>query len=98
MRSSNENLNYKISFKDSIKRDLKNIPKKTVKDILSHIKNDLPQKAETLPHLKGPFKNLKRYRVGNYRVIFTIVRLKDNDSDESIILITRIADRKDVYK
>jgi mRNA interferase RelE/StbE len=46
--------------------------------------------AETYPVLKGEFAGLRKMRVGDYRVIFTIM---DND-----ILILRIGRRPESYK
>jgi len=40
--------------------------------------------------LKGQFAGLRKYRIGDYRVIYAI--LKED------ILILRIGSRKDVYK
>ena len=42
--------------------------------------------------LKGIFKGLYRYRYGSYRIIYAI------DRGSVVILILRIADRKDVYE
>jgi len=58
--------------------------------ILTKISEELSEKAESMPELKGRFAGLRKYRVGGYRIIFTIL----NDS----ILITRIRHRKQAYK
>jgi mRNA interferase RelE/StbE len=42
--------------------------------------------------LQGIFKGLYRYRYGSYRIIYAI------DRRSVVILILRIADRKDVYE
>jgi addiction module RelE/StbE family toxin len=66
-------LNYKIAFKKSVSRDLKKIDKEQVERILKKIENELPQKAESLPTLTGKFSGLRRFRIGDFRVIFSII-------------------------
>jgi mRNA interferase RelE/StbE len=83
-------LDYNIKFKDSVKKDLKKLSRDNITEILNKIENELPSVAMKQPQLHGRFKHLKKYRIGNFRVIYTI---KDD-----ILLILRIADRKDVYK
>jgi mRNA interferase RelE/StbE len=83
-------LNYKIAFKKSVSRDLKKIDKEQVKKILNKIETELSQRAETLPTLTGKFSGLRKFRVGNFRVIFSII------GDTALVL--RIGHRKEVYK
>ena len=83
-------MNYKIAFKKSVSRDLKKIDKEQVKKILNKIETELSQNAETLPKLTGKFSGLRKFRVGNFRVIFSII------SDTALVL--RIGHRKEVYK
>jgi mRNA interferase RelE/StbE len=83
-------LNYKIAFKQSVSRDLKKIEPEQVKRILKKIEDELPQKADFLPALTGKFSGLRRFRVGDFRVIFSII------GDTALIL--RIRHRKEVYK
>jgi len=82
---------FKIKFKESVAKDLKKISKVEISKILTKIETDLPTKAEILPNLKGEFLGLKKYRIGDYRVIFCLL-------DETTILITRIGHRSSVYK
>ena len=83
-------MTYNITFKESVWRDLKRIDKHQVEIILTKIEAILPEGAESYPTLSGQFSKLRKFRVGNYRVIYTI---KDNS-----VLITRIQHRKDVYR
>lgn len=83
-------MNYKIAFKKSVSRDLKKIDREQAKRILNKIESDLPQKAETLSILTGKFSGLRKFRVGDFGVIFTII------GDTALIL--RIGHRKEVYK
>jgi mRNA interferase RelE/StbE len=82
---------FKIDFKESVVKDLKKISKSEIKKILAKIATDLPTKIESLPNLKGEFLGLKKYRIGNYRIIFCM-------ADKSTILIIRIGHRSSVYK
>jgi len=83
-------LNYKIAFKKSVSRDLKKIDREQVKRILKKIEDELPQKVESLPALTGKFSGLRKFRVGDFRVVFSII------GDAALIL--RIQHRKEVYK
>lgn len=81
---------YNITFRKSVAKDLKKIDCSEAARILNNISSELSQQADELPELKGRFAGLRKYRIGNYRVIFAI-------TDDSI-LILRIQHRKDVYK
>jgi mRNA interferase RelE/StbE len=83
-------LNYRIAFKKSVSRDLKKIDKEQTKRILDKIESELPKKADTLPTLTGKFSGLRKFRVGEFRVIFSIIG--------NTALILRIRHRKEVYK
>jgi mRNA interferase RelE/StbE len=83
-------LNYKIAFKKSVSRDLKKIDKEQAKRILNKIESELPQKAEIFPTLTGKFSGLRKFRVGDFRVVFSII------GDTALVL--RIGHRKKVYK
>ncbi len=84
-------MGYKIAFKNSVSKDLKKIDKNKSKDILEKIVTELSEKAEENPTLKGRFSGLRKYRIGNYLIIYTIL---GTDS----VLILRIAHRKKAYK
>ena len=81
---------YNIVYKDSVHRDLKKLSKAEAARILDQIEAELSKKADSYPLLKGQFAGLRRYRAGDYRVIYAI--LKDD------VLILRIGHRRDVYK
>ena len=81
---------YNIVYKKSVHRDLKKLSKPEAKRILDLIEKELIKKPESNPMLKGQFAGLRKYRVGDYRVIYAIL--------EKDILILRIGNRKDVYK
>jgi len=83
-------LAYNIVYKNSVHRDLKKLSKAEAARILDQIEAELSKKADSYPLLKGQFAGLRRYRAGDYRVIYAI--LKDD------VLILRIGHRRDVYK
>ena len=83
-------MTYKITFKKSVAKDLKKIGLPESERILSKLTTELSVKADQLPELQGQFAGLRKYRVGDYRVIYAII-------DESV-LILRIRHRKDVYR
>lgn len=81
---------YNITFKKSVSKDLKKIEYSEADRILREISSELSIKADQFPPLKGQFTGLRKFRVGNYRVIYSII----NDS----VIILRIKHRKDVNK
>ena len=81
---------YNITFKKSVAKDLKKIDRSEADRILKKITSELSKKADELPELKGQFAGLRKYRIGNYRIVYAII----NDS----VIILRIKHRKDVYK
>ena len=81
---------YKITFKKSVTKDLKRLGKQHAERILDKIDEELSQDPERFPALTGPFAGLRKFRVGDYRVIFALM---DDD-----VLILRVQHRKDVYR
>ena len=83
-------MGFNIKFKESSLKELKKISKPDAKQIVFKVISDLSRDPLSYPELKGDFKGLRKFRVGDYRVIFTVV---END-----ILVLRVGHRKDVYK
>jgi mRNA interferase RelE/StbE len=83
-------LGYKIAFKGSVARDLKKLDRDQAERILTRIGEELPRKADTFPTLKGKFSGLRKFRVGDYRVIYSIM------GDTALIL--RISHRRAAYR
>ena len=81
---------YNILYKKSVQRDLKKLSKAEARRILNQVEEELSKNAETYQVLKGQFAGLRKYRVGDYRVIYAIL------GDQ--VLVLRIGHRKDVYK
>ena len=83
-------MQYSVVYKKSVHRDLKSLSRAEAKRIMDLIEHELIKRPEANPVLKGQFSGLRKYRVGDYRVIYALVK--------SEILILRIGDRKNVYK
>lgn len=83
-------MSFKIAFKKSVARDLKKIDKSQVDRILIKIETELPQKAEDFPTLSGKFSGLRKFRIGDYRVIYSIIG--------DTVLILRISHRRESYR
>ena len=83
-------MSYKLAFKKSVFRDLKKLSKDDAERILDKIEQDLPEKADNFPLLTGKFAGLRKFRIGDYRVIYTIT--------ENTALVLRISHRRDAYR
>ena len=81
---------YNVVYKKSVHRDLKKLSKAEGRRILDQIEQELTKKPESYPVLKGQFAGLRKYRIGDHRVIYALVGTD--------ILVLRIGNRRDVYK
>lgn len=84
-------MSFSIRIKKSAARELKRLARPDRIRIVAAI----DRLAET-PHLgtalKGDFRGLRRVRVGDHRVVYEV------RDDELIVLVVRIAHRRDVYR
>jgi len=83
-------LPYKIEYKSSVARDLKKLDKSVAKHILQQLETSLSENPNCGLPLKGQFKGLFKYRIGDYRVIYTMTREE--------VLILRVGHRSKVYE
>ena len=81
---------YNVGYKKSVGRDLKKLPKAEARRVLDQIEEELSEKADAYPVLRGQFAGLRKFRIGDYRVIYAIL------GDE--VLVLRIGHRKDVHR
>ncbi len=81
---------YNIVYKKSVHRDLKKIKKTEASKIIDQLEKDLSNKPDSYPVLKGQFAGLRKYRVGDYRVIYAII--------EKNVLVLRIGHRRNIYR
>ena len=79
-----------MRIKRSVAIDLRRIDRSQAKRIIDRIESSLPASALEFPELGGKFAGLRKFRIGDYRVIYTIL-------GESV-LILRIRHRKEVYE
>ena len=86
-------MTYSIQWHEEAINDLKKIDRQTQKKIIDRVKDYLSKDPVSLGKtLQGIFKGFYRYRYGSYRIIYAI------DRASVVILILRIADRRDVYE
>ncbi len=82
---------YRVIVRKSVSKDLKGIPKKDVRRILSAVKSlaDDPRPSGT-KKLSGQ----ERYRLrrGNYRILYEI------EDDRLIVCVVRVGNRRNVYR
>ena len=83
-------MNNKIYFKKSVSKDIKKIDSAQRIKIMNQIQKALSENPPKGKKLSGDFEGLWRLRIGDYRVIYTVIR------DGWLIL--RIGHRKDVYE
>ncbi len=81
---------YRIVYKKSVARDLSRLDKAEARRVLNRLEKDLPEKADSYPALKVKFAGLRKYRIGEYRVIYAVVA--------SDVQVLRIGHRRDIYK
>ena len=81
---------FNITYKKSVIRDISRLDKKEARRIINKIEKDLSERAESYLVLKGEFAGLRKMRIGDYRVVFTIM--------DANVIILRIGHRKEIYK
>jgi mRNA interferase RelE/StbE len=82
---------FELVFKESVSKDLKDVPKQDVQRILERIhllRND-PYPAGSVK-LSG--KNYYRIRQGNYRILYEV---KDR---QLVLLVVKVGHRREVYR
>ena len=82
---------YELRFRASVARDLRRIPTRDVRRILTRIE---ALKDDPRPPGSEKLSAQERYRVrqGNYRIIYEI------RDDTLIVTIVRVGHRRDVYR
>ena len=82
---------YRVIVRKSVSKDLKGVPKKDVRRILSAI-----QALADDPHPPGTKKlsGQERYRLrqGNYRILYEI------EDERLIVCVVRVGNRREVYR
>ena len=82
---------YKVTFKKSVAKDLRSIPKKDIKRILACIDN-LSENPRADGCIKLSGQEQYRIRQGLYRIIYEI------QDQKLVIQIVKVSHRSSVYK
>jgi len=82
---------YKIYFKKSVLKDIKKIPDKDLKRIITRIES-LSENPKPPGHEKLSDEDLYRIRQGNYRIVYSIRK------EKLYIWIIKIGHRRDIYR
>ncbi len=93
---------YKLQFEHRVKKDLKKLAKidilkikKALDEFISNFDETYEQtlmKTGKIKKLKGDFEGFYRLRLRTFRVIY------EKHNDKLVILVFRIAHRKDIYR
>jgi mRNA interferase RelE/StbE len=86
----------KVIYSPGADRDLENLDNSIVQRIVKKVKEITDQENPLVyaKALTGHLQGLYRFRVGDYRIIFSI----NKDETITILIILKIAHRKEVYK
>jgi len=85
-------LAYSIQWHDKALDDLQHFDKPIAVRIISKVQETLSQDPIRLGKpLRGQFKGLYRYRIGDYRVIYRV------DQGTVIIFVVRVGHRREIY-
>lgn len=82
---------YKLQFTDTAIKNLNKLDKKIKFQIYKKIESlKIPSGAHNIKKLKG-YETKYRLRSGDYRIVYDVYE------DKSVVLISLIANRKDIY-
>lgn len=82
--------NYKITFKKSVAKDLRNIPANEIKKILAKI-DTLAENPRAEGSVKLSTQERYRIRQGLYRIIYEI------HDDSLVVIVVKVGHRSAVY-
>ena len=82
---------YRVIVRSSVSKDLKGIPKRDVRRIVSAIKS-LADDPRPLGTKKLSGQERYRLRQGNYRILYEI------ENDRLIVCVVKVGNRRDVYR
>jgi mRNA interferase RelE/StbE len=84
-------LGFKILYHKNIKKDLKSLDKSIVDAFFKIVESRISINPFSGERLKGKLRDIWKYRIGNYRILYTM------HQDELRVLILRFRHRKNVY-
>ncbi|MFH0799305.1 MAG: type II toxin-antitoxin system RelE/ParE family toxin [Pseudomonadota bacterium] len=82
---------YKIEYAKGVVKDLKGLPRDVRSKAFEIIEKDLALDPHKGRPLTGPYKGLWKYRIGDYRIIYSIIESR------VVVFVLRIRHRKNVY-
>jgi mRNA interferase RelE/StbE len=85
-------LAFRVEYAKSVAKDLKPLPKRVRERALETVENVLANDPFQGKPLSGSYKGLYRFRIGEYRIIYSIER------DKLVVFVLRIRHRKDAYR
>lgn len=80
----------KVFYKASVERDLKKLDRAMAARLLAKLERTFAVHPDAGQPLRGEFQGLFRYRVGDYRIVYT--KVPDG------VLVLRIGHRREVYR
>ena len=83
---------YNVEYAKGVLKDFKKLPGEIKEKALGVVETLLAKDPFVGKPLKGPYKGLWKYRIGDYRVVYAI------ESDRLVIFVLRIRHRKNVYE
>ena len=82
---------FDLVFKESVSKDLKEIPKQDVRRILERI-DALRDEPRPQGSVKLSGKEYYRVRQGNYRIIYAI------QDSQLVVIVIKVGHRREVYR
>lgn len=83
---------YRVEYAKGVTKDLKPLPKKVRARALEVVENILATDPYQGKPLTGTYQGLHRFRVGDYRIVYSI------EHEKLTIFVLRIRHRKDAYR
>jgi mRNA interferase RelE/StbE len=84
-------LGFRILYHKNIKKDLRSLDKSIVDTFIKIVESRISKNPFSGERLKGKLRDIWKYRIGSYRVLYTI------HQDELRVLVLRFRHRKNVY-
>ncbi|GMR22595.1 MAG: type II toxin-antitoxin system RelE/ParE family toxin [Acidobacteriota bacterium] len=83
---------FSVEYAKSAAKDLKSLPKSLRARALNVAEDFLARNPYQGKPLAGPYKGLCRFRVGEFRIVYSI------EKERIVVFVLRIRHRKDVYR
>lgn len=83
---------YRVEYATGVAKDLKPLPKKVRQRALDAVETHLARDPYQGKALSGAYKGLYRFRIGDYRIVYSI------EKDELVVFVLRIRHRRDAYR